>query len=140
MKKSTFYFLSLTWGLLMTLIGAIAVGVLMLTGKPLKKWGACYYVEVGKGWGGVNLGMFLITSENPSRYVKSHEHGHAIQNCYWGVLMPIVIGIPSVIRYWYRAIRSRLGAANPASYDSIWFEGQATRLGRKYVTEWEDTL
>ena len=133
MKKSVFYFLSLTWGLPMTLIGAIAVLILKLTGHEVKKWGYCYYVEVGRYWGGINLGMFFITSKGAGMATRNHEHGHALQNCYWGWLMPVVIGIPSLLRCWYLTFKVLTDLDYECDYDSIWFEGQATRWGTALV-------
>ena len=133
LSKRAFYILSWTWGLPMTLIGAIAVLILKLSGKEVKRWGYCYYVEVGKHWGGVNLGMFFMVNTNPATHAKNHEHGHAIQNCYWGWLMPFVICIPSVTRYWYRLIRHKLGYKVTTDYDDIWFEREATELGDYYL-------
>ena len=135
LSKRAFYILSWTWGLPMTLIGAIVTLVLKIAGKEVKKWGYCYYVEVGKNWGGLELGMFFLKDSNPSTHTNNHEHGHAIQNCYWGILMPFVICIPSAIRYWYRRIRNKLGYKILTAYDDIWFEGQATALGKSYVEE-----
>ena len=133
MKKSIFYLLSLTWGLPMTLIGAITIFILKLLGKEIKKWGYCYYVEVGTGWGGVNLGMFFVTCEDADEHTRNHEHGHALQNCIWGFLMPFVIGIPSLIRYWYIILQLCIDLNYEYEYDSIWFEGQATRWGTKLI-------
>ena len=132
MKKSTFYILSLTWGLPLTLIGLIVAFVLVCAGHRPKKWGWCYYFEAGTGWGGLELGIIFLTSKDPSKKCKHHEFGHAIQNCYFGPLMPFIVCIPSAIRYWYRRSRESRGLRNYTSYDSIWFEGQATRLGIKY--------
>ena len=84
LSKKAFYLLSWTWGLPMTLIGGVTMLTLMAAGKKPKRWGDCYYIEVGKDWGGLNFGMFFLTSEKPSRHTKCHEHGHAIQNCYFG--------------------------------------------------------
>lgn len=133
LSKRAFYILSWTWGLPMTLIGAVVTLVLKISGKEVKRWGYCYYVEVGKHWGGLELGMFFLTNRNPSAHTKNHEHGHAIQNCIWGVLMPFVISIPSAIRYWYRKIKHKIGYKITTEYDDIWFEGQATELGKYYV-------
>lgn len=134
LSKRAFYFLSWTWGLPMTLIGALVMLVLIICGKKPKKWGYGYYVEVGKHWGGLNWGMFFLVNENPTKSVKSHEFGHGIQNCYFGFLMPFIVGIPSALRYWYRVIRRKLGYKNTL-YDSIWFEKQASVLGRYYISE-----
>ena len=134
MKKSIFYVLSFTWGIVLTLIGLIVAGVLLGMGKKPKQWGWCYYFEIGDGWGGLELGIIFLTSKKPSTHTKCHEFGHAIQNCYFGPLMPFLVCIPSAIRYWYRRIRRSKGLKNKTAYDDIWFEGQATRLGYKY---WE---
>jgi hypothetical protein len=107
--------------------------VLIARGKKLKKWGYSYYIEVGKNWGGLELGMFFLTCENPSDSLKCHEFGHGIQNCYFGWTMPFVVSIPSAIRYWYRTIRSSLGHENKGNYDDAWFEGQASELGKYYI-------
>jgi hypothetical protein len=129
MKKALFYILSLTWGLPMTLIGLIAALFLIVVGYKPKRFGWCYYFEVGKTWGGANLGIIFIACKGLSNNIKSHECGHAIQNCVWGPLMPFVICIPSAIRYWMRSFQFYQGK-ELKPYDSIWFEGQATRWGK----------
>ena len=136
MNKKLFYILSWTWGLPMTLIGAIVTGILMIFGKKPKRWGPCIYTEIGKNWGGLELGMFFLTSKPSYASTKDHELGHAIQNCYWGPLMPFVISIPSAIRYWYRRIRRMLGYPNAASYYDVWFELQASTWGCRANYDW----
>ena len=107
-NKFLFYFLSFTWGCIMTVIGAIAAMVLIMAGYKPKKWGCCWYFEVGNGrWGGVNLGLVFVCNKNPSEHIKNHETGHAIQNCVFGPTMPFVIFIPSFVRYWYREFRKK---------------------------------
>jgi hypothetical protein len=55
-----------------------------------------------------------------------------LQNLIWGPLFPFVIAIPSAIRYWYRELKYyRKGLYPDTDYDSIWFEGQATKWGNK---------
>ncbi|MBO5712210.1 MAG: hypothetical protein J6R47_05160 [Acholeplasmatales bacterium] len=50
--------------------------------------------------------------------------------------MPFVICIPSALRYWYRELRyNRKGITPPTKYDDIWFEDEATKLGRLYRKE-----
>ena len=136
MKKSLFYLLSFTWGLPMTLIGIIVGFILIIAGKKFEKWGACWHFKVGKDWGGVNLGLVFLTDETTNRHIKNHEHGHAIQNCYFGLFMPFIVCIPSVVRYWYMTYRDYIGKPCETDYDDIWFEGQATRLGDIYADKW----
>ena len=129
-SKPLFYVLSCTWGLPMTFIGVVVALVLIITGHKPQKWNYCYYFEVGKNWGGIGLGPIFVVNKNSGIYIKNHEHGHGIQNCYFGCLMPFLVGIPSVIRYWYRELRYTKTGKTPATdYDDIWFEGSATRLG-----------
>ena len=130
----------------MSFIGVIVIGCIKIYGLfthktfELKKHGYCYYLNVGKSWGGVELGMFFLTDSHDSNATKWHEHGHSVQNCFWGPLMPFVICIPSAIRYWYREFKyDRKGLRAPTAYDSIWFEGDATRTGRKYRKHFENS-
>lgn len=129
MKKHTFYLLSFTWGLPLTLIGLVVALVLLCLGKKPKKWGWCYCFEIGRYWGGLELGIIFITDKDSSDHTRNHEHGHAIQNCRYGFLMPFIVCIPSAIRYWYREISGN----TKTPYDAIWFEGEATRLGTDLI-------
>lgn len=134
-NKFLFYFLSFTWGLPMTLIGCIVAAALIATGHKPKKWGYCYYFEVGKNWGGLELGPFFLANKNSSEHTRNHEHGHGHQNCIWGPLFPFVISIPSATRYWYFTIRRKIGKPCTTSYYGIWFEGQASSVGTQFM-EW----
>ena len=141
MNKFTFYLLSFTWGLPLTLIGLIVAAVLLCMGYKPQKWGYCYYFKVGgDSWGGINLGLIFLTDTEPIDSIRNHEHGHAIQNCYWGPLFLFVIGIPSAIRYWYRELRyHREGIRPPTLYDDFWAEGQATKWGNELIEKLNDT-
>ena len=137
MKKVLFYILSVIWGLPMTLVGGLTALVLMIAGFKPKRYGWCYYFEIGKNWGGLELGIIFLVNKNSSRYTRNHEHGHALQNCIWGPLMPFVISIPSAIRYWVREFQQRQGKVLKP-YDSIWFEGQATRWGQTFMEQYNN--
>ena len=133
-NKLKFYLLSFTWGLPLTLIGFIVSLVMLCKGHKPHRYGYCFYFEVGKGWGGLEFGIVFLVGKSVSEHTKNHEHGHAIQNCYWGPLMPFVICMPSAIRYWYRELKyHRKGVNPPTSYDSVWFEGQASRWGAELI-------
>lgn len=137
-NKIAFYILSFTWGIPMTLIGLIAAGVLLCAGYRPKRWGGCWYFNVGENWGGVELGLVFLTDNNDTIHTKNHEFGHAIQNCFFGPLMPFIVCIPSAIRYWYRELRyNRRGLRPTTNYDDIWFEGQATELGYMNIHKWQ---
>lgn len=132
-NKYLYYILSWTWGLPMTLLGVMVALVLIICGYKPKKCGYCYYFEICENWGGIEFGMFFLTEKNPPEYITAHEVGHSLQNCLWGVLMPIVISIPSAIRYWYRRIRVKIGKPCTAGYYDIWFERQASEWGTKFI-------
>ena len=134
MNKSLFYTLSFTWGIVMTAIGLLAAMGLSITGHKAKKYGWCWHFEVGKGWGGVNLGLVFITGAGASEHTKNHEHGHGLQNCIWGVLFPFVVAIPSAIRYHDRNRRARLGETLEP-YDAVWYEGDATKRGNEFMRD-----
>ena len=135
MSKSKYYILNLTWGLPMNIIGGIVALVLLCMGYKPKKFGTCIYFVVGKWWGGLNLGMFFITDAVQDEHTLKHEFGHSVQNAMYGVLFPFIVAIPSAVRYWVREYQSKRGKwLEP--YDAIWFEGQATALGNKYIQLW----
>ena len=133
-----FWILSLTWGLPMTLIGALVALALLITGHKPKRFHHFIYFEVGYNWGGVEVGGFFVVDKYASERTKRHEAGHGIQNIILGPLMPFLVSIPSAIRYWYFrylvASKKKLHSDLPP-YDSIWFEGWATKLGDKYYKE-----
>ena len=131
LTKKQFYLLSYTWGLPTTLAGHAVSAALRVTGHKPKRFGWCRYYEVGKGWGGFSLGPVFVKGKEKSRHICEHESGHAIQNCYLGPLMPFLVGLPSSTRYRIHRWKARHGKPLPP-YDSVWFEGQATKLGKQY--------
>ena len=134
-KRILFYIISFTWGGIMTTIGLV---VLLVT-LPFGKFGVYHgriYKRIGKNWGGLELGCFFLCDNSADEYILAHESGHGLQNCLWGPLMPFVICIPSAIRYWYREFIWHFNKEKfnkLPEYDAIWFEGQATKWGKKYV-------
>lgn len=134
MNQTLFYILSWTWGFPLSFVGFCAAGILKKRGYKPRRHGWCHYYECGRGWGGVNFGPIFITSIGASEHTKNHEHGHALQNCIWGPLMPFVISIPSAIRYWTRIFQQKKGK-KLEPYDAVWFEGQATKWGDAFMKE-----
>lgn len=126
LKCALYWIWGLCWDCILNTIGVIVALTLLISGhKPyIHGWGI--YFTIGRGWGGLELGNFFLVNKNPSVQLLHHEFGHGIQGLIWGPLTPIIITIPSAIRYWYRRF---FGAKTP--YDSIWFEGQATRWGTR---------
>lgn len=138
MSKKLFYLLSFTWGLLYSMVGILAAIILTIIGCKPKIYGYCLYYTLGSNWGGCNLGPVFIISHGEGEHTKRHEHGHAFQNCIFGPLTPFIISIPSAIRYQYREYLVRVKKRTYYSlpdYDSVWFEGQATKLGYSMIIE-----
>lgn len=130
-EKKVFYILSFTWGLIMTLIGLCAALYLIARGYEARRHGYCLCFSKGSGWGGVNLGIVIIKCAEVGNSTKNHEHGHAVQNCYYGPLQ-CVFSLMSAARYHYRKHVIKTGkkkAEDLPDYDAFWFEGQATRVG-----------
>lgn len=146
-----FWVVSCTWGIIMTTVGAITTVSLNLI-KAVGKWfgkdlkikthrnGCSFITEIGGNWGGLELGAFALcgnyseTSKGWFRHTRYHEFGHAIQHLYMGPLFIFIVAIPSATRYWYQRITRSKGKKFPSGwYDSIWFEGGATRAGTKFV-------
>lgn len=142
MKKfNTFYHtLTWTWGIIPNLIASIFVVPIFavihkadITSET--RYGRWVFIG-GDNWGGLSLGNFIFMDKTSAKGTRiiNHEIGHSLQNILWGPLFLFVIGIPSFLRYWYRETPIYLN--NPekhTDYDAIWFEGQATAWGTKYV-------
>ena len=104
MKKTIkiilYWFLQCTWGIIMTLAGAIGAIVMLCKGEKPRRFGHSVYFVHGHGWGGVNLGgFFFVSHESNNLQSKAHEYGHSFQNAILGPLFPFVVGAPSMIRY-----------------------------------------
>lgn len=100
LSYAVFWLIQCTWGIIMTLIGAIIALGLIITGHKPKLMGPALYFEIGENWGGINFGPFFLCCKNAGEDVKYHEFGHGLQNLIWGPLMPFIVTIPSIARYW----------------------------------------
>lgn len=131
-----FYILNFTWGIIMNIIGAITA-LIVRCGfgiAPTKHAGNLVY-RIGHNWGGVSLGIFTFVCEEAREHTLNHEFGHSIQNALFGPLFPFIVAIPSATRYWIFVSNESKGKTNP-EYDSIWFEGSATRWGTEIAKRW----
>lgn len=122
-NKPLYYILNLTWGLPLTLVGAIVALVLMAFGKKPHMYGPCIHLEVGKAWGGLSLGLFIFTDANAADEIKEHELGHTFQNAIFGPFM-IVLTLFSSARYWMIKL---FGVG--FRYTSFWLEHDASDIG-----------
>ena len=133
LNKTTFYLLSFTWGIILTLYGCLVALVMLLLGKKPRRWAWTRYFILGKkSWGGMECGMIFLRDHGKSPFINAREFGHAVQNCFFGPLMIPLVTIPSSLRYWTRRLLKRLGHPPKKDYYAIWFEAQASRLGLKY--------
>lgn len=128
-----FYVRSFTWGLPVNIGGAIVAAAMIVTGHRPERFGNCVRFTIGKNWGGGSMGVFMFTCRNASEQLKRHEHGHSIQNCFYGPLMPFV-NLQSSTRYLFRiGIKKLHPHKNLPPYDSAWYEGEATELGNRFM-------
>lgn len=114
MKKTIqtilYWVISWTWGLPMTLIGAIG-GLLcmVMRHRPCHYKQAIYFQAFGKNWGGMEAGCFFFVDENTTKHTCQHEWGHSLQNLVLGPFMPFVVCLPSASRYWLRNFSTQKG-------------------------------
>lgn len=109
-KKIGFYFLSFTWGIIMTFIGCLVFLALIITGHKPYKFYDRIYIKVSDNWGGCELGPWFICGQSDdSLHLKQHESGHGFQNIILGPLMPFVVSLPSAARYWLFTIKTQRG-------------------------------
>ena len=76
--KTIYYILACTWGVILTLIGFSAAAGLMLLGVKPRRLGPCWHFQFGKSWGGLSLGLVIITDNSPSLHTLKHEFGHTL--------------------------------------------------------------
>ena len=150
-NKALYYTLAHTWGILLTLTGyIITTGLLIFNALlPVINWVAVkvfkkapldsaklktfywvYYFNIGKHWGGMEMGTMFLTDSYDSDHTKKHEFGHSFQNALLGPLMPFLVSIPSATRYWDRELHPE---KKHVPYDSVWFEMSATDIGTAVV-------
>ena len=137
MDEKTFWKLSWTWGIIMTLVGKLVFFILQFFGYKPKRNMYGWYIEIGENWGGAGMGPYCICNKNPTQAMLNHEFGHGVQNCYFGPFQ-ILISIASAARYWHREYMMRVEKVKSNElppYDSAWYEGMATEIGNQYALE-----
>lgn len=90
------------------------------------------YVNFMNPNSGISLSCFIIVGSNSNETIVSHEFGHTIQSQYTGWFYLPIIGIPSFLRASVFKLMWSMGYFKSVNYESIWFEKQATQLGKKY--------
>lgn len=125
-----YYLLQWTWGFPLTAIGAVAYLIFTkIFNYPIKKYKNNILILIPySNFTGLNLGLFTLINKNRKDLII-HEYGHSIQNILFGWFTIFIITIPSIIRFWYRTLKTVLNKENKTGYYDIWFERQATRLG-----------
>ena len=132
-----YYLLTCTWGILTTICGLIAAGVMKIAefcGAPVEVSVDGWMIKAKAGprlWGGCSIGLVYFRDFDSSEEVDAHEFGHSFQNCLLGPFWIFLVGIPSAVRYWIRELKyGRKGKTPPTVYDAAWFEDTATQCGR----------
>ena len=106
LKTILYWLIWCTWGLPVTIVGAVMTLALIIIGKKPKTFCGGVYVETGKNWGGLSMGPFFFVNKDPYLHLLQHERGHGNQ---WilGTFMYFVVGIPSAARYWLREMETQ---------------------------------
>lgn len=131
--KPLYYFLSFSWGIFPVIGGLVVTFIMLITGHKPKPYHGIWYFEAGKNWGGVIIGLTAIKCKNSTEFqICSHELGHSYQNAVLGPFAMFLVFFLSSTRYWFFRIRKVLKLRNKP-YDLIWFEGNATDLGKQIV-------
>lgn len=135
LSKRSYYLLSFSWGLIITLTGCLISLALLIAGyKPQRnKYGWSFILNLNNC--GFSMGPAAFVCKNPSKHMLEHEFGHSIQNCYFGPLFIFLVALPSMIRFWYREYLVKSGKKTYSQlppYDAAWFEGGASELGSRY--------
>lgn len=128
--KWIFYILMLTWALPYTIVSLLVSLVLLIFGfKPIKT-PIAWHFRIKKYWGGIELGLVYIRDTTSYDNIDKHEMGHSFQIAILGIFFLFIIGLPSIIRYWYRYFKyEKKELPCPTKYDAIWFEHSATIIG-----------
>ena len=145
MKKLLYWLGQITWGALLTIPGLfVFIFCIIFTKAKYHRNGYSIIIEIGNNWGGLNLGAISLCGGYTTTYpdiewfehTRRHEFGHSLQNLIFGPFQLFIVVIPSVIRYWYFTYREAKDLPTK-DYDSIWFEGTATRWGTKFIDKIE---
>lgn len=132
LNKKLFYLLSFTWGLPLSFIGVLVCLALMVFGFKPKRYGHCYYIEIGKGWGGLEFGWLFLVSKTASESTYKHELGHGYQNaCMYGWFTPVLF-IIAACRYWLQRAGVKM------DYHKWFYEAQANKIGADVMEGSED--
>lgn len=128
--KWLYHILNFTWGLLLTIIGLLISLCCIILGKKPHTYNGMIQFRIGKDWGGFSIGIVQVVCEDYTDSLAYHELGHSYQNAIFGIFMPFLVSIPSVIRYWYRELKYYIKGLQPKTkYSDIWFEHQADEIG-----------
>ena len=138
-NKYLYYFLQFTWGIEANLLGLIAC----VFCKYILNWEITKYYKNfiicpkdKQLSSGLSLGIFLFMDKDADETLKQHEYGHSIQNLIFGPLWLELIAIWSFIRYfYYQCIIYHFELKGNYNYYSIWFERDASALGKRIVRD-----
>lgn len=134
--KWIYYLLIFTWALPFTIFTLLISLILICAARKPIQTPIGWKFEIGKNWGGCNLGIMFIRDTTSGNYIDYHEMGHSFQLCLFGIFYLFVVCMPSAIRYWYFNSKiSRKGISGKTNYNDIWFEKSATEIGNKLLVK-----
>lgn len=139
-KNTLFTLVTITWGLPLVVIGVFYLLYSIIFRRIIKVRyiNGRFALTTLDDIGGVSFGLFYFVGDFDSLDIHYHEIGHTVQNLLWGPLFIFVIGLPSIVRagFWDKMQDRHYKKYNRyKGYDDIWYEGQATRWGKKYFID-----
>lgn len=123
--RTLFWILSLTWGIIQTILGAIVAAGYLIIGREHTTYRSAIWIYRNNAASAFSLGPFIFANDYTSEEILQHEFGHSVQNIWYGPFALLCVSIPSMVRFWWRQIFK----ITEPPYHSIWFEGQATNTG-----------
>ena len=137
MGRLFYYVVQWTWGLPANLIGLLVFIFTYWNAYSTKPYHYALATALPGSFGGFSLGMWIFYGQN-CESVLPHEYGHGRQVLLFsGLGYLLFFALPSVVRYWYREWVYKTDKEKYKSlpdYDSVYFEGLATKWGNEAVS------
>lgn len=121
--------LLMIWQLPQVIVGLVGLAIFRNCSTYINEDAGIKVWNVNKGTlcGGAcfSSGPIIFTSPWSGENTFRHETGHSKQSLFFGPLFLLVVGVPSIILFWYR----RLNHKSMDWYYDHWPENSAEKLG-----------
>lgn len=123
------------WEIPQTILGLLVWVIMKINHKIIKAEPETHRLFIETVITGVSLGWFVFWTLEGNRFshlqndCRMHEYGHALQSVMLGPLYLPVVGIPSLIRVFYRRLYYKKYGQKWENYYNAFPENWADRLG-----------